>query len=361
MKNLFQKFELLEKRREDIAHELTRPETAADQEKFRRLSKEYADSEEPVTLFQRYRRRSGELEAAREMAAGAEDAEMKAMAREEEAALAAEVTELEKSLLAALLPRDPSDEKNVILEIRAGTGGEEAALFARELFRMYMRYAELRGWRLSVVDLSETGRGGVKELQAIVEGKGAYSRLKFESGTHRVQRVPETEASGRVHTSAATVAVLPEAEEVDIQISEKDIRVDRFCASGHGGQSVNTTYSAVRVVHVPTGVMVQCQDEKSQQKNLAKAMRVLKARLLAFKREEEEKKRSEMRRSQVGTGDRSEKIRTYNYPQNRVTDHRVNMSLHELERVLDGGLDPFIDALAARAQARALEESGAAK
>jgi peptide chain release factor 1 len=263
---------------------------------------------------------------------------------------------LEEHLKRMLLPKDPNDERNVILEIRAGTGGVEASLFAAEVFRMYARYAERRGWRLEVTDLSESEAGGIKEAVAVVEGRGVYSRLKYESGVHRVQRVPETEASGRIHTSAVTVAVLPEAEDVDVAIAEKDLRVDRFCSSGPGGQSVNTTYSAVRLTHLPTGLVVTCQDEKSQHKNRDKALRVLRSRLLDLKRSEQHQVTAQERRSQVGSGDRSEKIRTYNFPQSRVTDHRIALTLHRLVDVLDGDLDPILEPLTTHFQAEKLRE-----
>jgi len=254
-----------------------------------------------------------------------------------------------------LVPRDPRDAKSIILEIRAGTGGDEAGLFASDLFRMYSKYAENKRWKVEILDMSSTGVGGIKEVVAEVQGKGAYSRMKYESGTHRVQRVPATETSGRIHTSAATVAVLPEAEEVDLKIEEKDLRIDTYCASGPGGQGVNTTYSAVRIVHVPTGLMVQCQDSRSQIKNREKALKVLRSRLYELELENQEKERAKERKSQVGTGDRSERIRTYNFPQNRITDHRINLTLHKLSAILEGDLDELIDGLATYFQAEKLK------
>jgi peptide chain release factor 1 len=254
-----------------------------------------------------------------------------------------------------LVPKDPNDEKNVILEVRAGTGGEEAALFAQELFRMYNRYVERKGWKLEVLDMSESELGGLREVIATIEGKNAYSRLRYESGVHRVQRVPKTEASGRIHTSTATVAVLPEAEDVEVEINEKDLRIDRFCSTGPGGQSVNTTYSAIRITHIPSGLVVQCQDEKSQHKNKAKALRVLRSRLLDIAQREQHESIAKDRRTQIGTGDRSEKIRTYNFPQSRVSDHRINATIHQIESFLDGNLDPLLDPLVAHFQSERLK------
>jgi peptide chain release factor 1 len=322
---------------------------------FAKLSKEYSELEPIVDGIEMLRRAEAELAAAAEMADSADDPELKALADEEVHAIRGRLPELELAVKLSLLPKDADDERNAILEVRAGTGGDEAALFAADLFRMYQRYAALRGWRFEILDLSETGIGGFKEAAASITGRDVFARLKYESGVHRVQRVPETEASGRIHTSAATVAVLPEAEEVDIEIDDKNLRIDVFRASGPGGQSVNTTDSAVRITHLPTGLVVIQQDEKSQHKNKAKALKVLRARLYEMERQAREAARAADRRSQVKSGDRSERIRTYNFPQGRVTDHRINLTLYKLDKVLSGeALDEIIDALSAEDQAARL-------
>jgi peptide chain release factor 1 len=322
---------------------------------FAKLSKEYSELGPIVDGIENLRRLEAELAAAAEMAEGADDPEIKAMAEEEVQALRARVPELELNVKLSLLPKDEDDERNAILEVRAGTGGDEAALFAADLFRMYQRYAALRSWRFELLDLSETGIGGFKEAVASITGRDVFARLKYESGVHRVQRVPETEASGRIHTSAATVAVLPEAEEVDVDIDDKDLRIDVFRASGPGGQSVNTTDSAVRITHLPSGLVVIQQDEKSQHKNKARALKVLRARLYEMERQALAATRAADRKSQVGSGDRSERIRTYNFPQGRVTDHRINLTLYKIDKVMSGeALDEVIDALAAADRAAKL-------
>ncbi|MCH2325837.1 MAG: peptide chain release factor 1 [Rhodospirillales bacterium] len=326
-------------------------------EEFARLSKEFSDLTPVVEAIGELCRAKDETADLATLIAEPEtDAEMKEMAEEEFAQLKEKVPELEEKLQVMLLPKDLADNKNAILEIRAGTGGDEAGLFAANLFRMYQRYAENRKWKFELLSLNETGIGGYKEAIASISGPGVFARLKFESGVHRVQRVPDTESSGRIHTSAATVAVMPEAEEVDIKVEEKDLRIDVFRASGPGGQSVNTTDSAVRITHLPSGIVVSQQDEKSQHKNKAKAMKVLRARLYEAERQKAAAERAETRKSQIGSGDRSERIRTYNYPERRVTDHRIGLTLHKLDRMMDGDLDEVIDALTADDQARRLAE-----
>jgi peptide chain release factor 1 len=334
---------------------LSDPRIISVQSEFQKYSKEHADLHPLVKKIQEYKKLLSELESTEELLRGG-DGDIRELAQAELEELKKRRPVVEEELKIMLLPVDPRDAKSVILEIRAGTGGEEAALFAASLFRMYTKYAESKRWKVEIINMNATGLGGIKEVVASIEGKGAYSKLKYESGTHRVQRVPATEASGRIHTSAATVAVLPEAEDVDIKVEEKDLRVDTFCASGPGGQGVNTTYSAVRIVHVPTGLIVQCQDERSQIKNKEKAMKVLRSRLYELELERQEKERAQQRKSQVGSGDRSERIRTYNYPQNRVTDHRIGLTLHKLEQILEGNLDEVIENLTGYYNAERLKE-----
>jgi peptide chain release factor 1 len=349
------KLDRVVRRHAELADTLARPDTAAGE--FGKLSKEYSDLTPMVEAIAELRKAQRELADLEQIQAGEADAELRALAEAEIPALQRHIPEIEQRIKVMLLPKDEADERNAILEVRAGTGGEEAALFAAVLFRMYQRYAGVRGWRFEVLDVSETGLGGIKEVSAEVTGRNVFERLKFESGVHRVQRVPETEASGRIHTSAATVAVLPEAEEVDIHIDEKDLRIDVFRSSGPGGQSVNTTDSAVRITHIPTGIVVSQQDEKSQHKNKAKALKVLRARLYERERQAREAARAAERKSQVGTGDRSERIRTYNFPQGRVTDHRINLTLYKIDRVVNGeALDEIVDALLAEDQATKLAE-----
>jgi peptide chain release factor 1 len=355
---LEQKLLAMRSRYEELGQALSEPDVVSDLERYRNTSKAYADLRPVVAMHEEYGKVAADLAGARELVIGADDPEMKAMAEEEVAALGARAQQLEQDLKVALLPVDPNDAKNVVLEIRAGTGGDEASLFASELFRMYARYAERQGWKMQTSDLSESGIGGLKEVIAIVEGERVYSRLKFESGVHRVQRVPATEASGRIHTSAVTVAVLPEADEVDIQVEEKDLRIDSFCASGPGGQSVNTTYSAVRIVHLPTNTVVQCQDEKSWHKNKARALQVLRARLYERKLREQQEAIAKERRGMIGSGDRSEKIRTYNFPQDRVTDHRIKVNLSNLPSVMEGEIDGFVHELRQLDQAERLQNAG---
>ena len=353
---LTSKLDALEEKYHGLEMQLSNPEIFGDQKKFLALTKEHAELRDIYLAYQEYKTAAQAVKDNEEMLSIEEDEDMRALVKEDLNEQKNLVEELEVKLQVLLLPKDPNDERNVILEIRAGTGGDEAALFAEELFRMYMRYAEKSSWNVEIMSKNETGLGGLKEVIAQINGDRVYSKLKFESGVHRVQRVPATETQGRVHTSAVTVAVLPEADEVDLQIDEKELRFDVYRASGPGGQSVNTTDSAVRITHLPTGLVVQCQDEKSQHKNKAKAMKVLRSRLYERMLAEKHAKESEMRRSQVGSGDRSEKIRTYNFPQSRVSDHRINLTLYKLDQVLSGALEEVIDPLIAAMQAQALQE-----
>jgi peptide chain release factor 1 len=349
---MIDRLQQMEQRYDELQAQMTLPEVLNDHEKYQKTAKAVREIEAPVEKFRELMQVRQGLAEARALLA---DADMRSMAEEEIAVLGPREPELEEELKRMLLPKDPNDEKNVILEIRAGTGGDEASLFAAEIFRMYTRFAEQHRWKVEVLSLSESGVGGYKEVIAIIEGARVYSQLKWESGVHRVQRVPATETQGRVHTSAVTVAVLPEAEEVDIKIEAKDIRIDTFCSSGPGGQSVNTTYSAVRITHLPTNTVVSCQDEKSQIKNREKGMRVLRSRLYEMEMERQQAALAKERKQQVGTGDRSEKIRTYNFPQNRVTDHRIGLTLHQLDLVIEGRLQPIVDALIAHSQAEQLK------
>lgn len=354
---MFKKLDAVAEKYDELTRLLADPSVAADHQKYQKYSKERADIEEIVQLYRAYRDVQKQIAEATEISQDkSADPEMRAMADMELKELQAKVPQMEQTLRLLLVPKDPRDEKNIFLEIRAGAGGDEAGLFAAELFRMYSRYAEKKRWKLTLLDMSTTGVGGVKEVIAQIQGKGVYSRLKYESGVHRVQRVPATEASGRIHTSTVTVAVIPEADDVDVQIEQKDLRIDTFCSSGPGGQSVNTTYSAVRITHIPTGEVVTCQDERSQLKNREKAMKILKSRLLEKEREKQEAEQAQFRKSQVGTGERSEKIRTYNFPQSRVTDHRIGLSLYKIDAVMDGDIDEFIDGLTAHDNAERLRQ-----
>ncbi len=351
---MFSKIKEIEDRHGQLEEDLAQPAVIKDQNLYRKLLKEHSGLSPIIHTYRKYRATEEEIENSRSLLDDP-DPEMKKLAREEIEALSAELEELEDKLKVLLLPKDPNDEKNIILEIRAGTGGDEAALFAAELFRMYGRYAELQEWQTEILSQNMTGIGGFKEVIVLISGRMVYSRLKLESGVHRVQRVPETETQGRIHTSAVTIAVLPEAEEVDVEVNPEDLRIDVFRASGHGGQHVNVTDSAVRITHLPSGLVVSCQDEKSQHKNKAKAMKVLRSRLLDLQQAEQQSKISEERKSMVGSGDRSEKIRTYNYPQGRVTDHRIGLTLYRLQDILAGQLDMIIDPLLTHFQAEALK------
>jgi len=341
---MFDRLQQMEEQYERLGGELAMPDVVNDQARYQKIAKQHRDLEPVVEKYRDWRRlRDGIADAKAMLAEG--DADLRAMAAEELAVLEPQIEPVEEELKLMLLPKDPLDEKNVVLELRAGTGGDEASLFVAEIFRMYTRFAEQHKWKVEVLSSSESGVGGMKEIIAIIEGERVYSQMKYESGVHRVQRVPATETQGRVHTSAITVAVLPEAEDVDVKIEAKDLRIDTFCSSGPGGQSVNTTYSAVRITHIPTGTVVSCQDEKSQIKNREKGMRVLRARLYEAEMEKQHQAMASARKQQVGTGDRSEKIRTYNFPQNRLTDHRIGLTNHQLAEVMEGKLQPTIDAL----------------
>jgi peptide chain release factor 1 len=352
---MFEKLVSVESRYEELLASIGTSAVQNDPAEYRKQAKTLAELEPLVEKFREFKGVAAEIAQAQELTKSG-DADMRALAEEELEGLETRRDQLEADLKVLLLPKDPNDEKNVILEIRGGTGGEEAALFAGDLYRMYTRFAERQRWKLEIMSLSEAGQGGIKEVIVNIEGRGVYSKLKYESGVHRVQRVPATEASGRIHTSTATVAVLPEADEVDIVINEKDLRIDTFCSSGPGGQSVNTTYSAVRVTHIPTGLVVSQQDEKSQIKNRAKALKVLRSRLYEMEMRKQQEAIAKDRKSQVGTGERSEKIRTYNYPQSRITDHRINFTTHQLHGVLDGDLHELIDALTTYYTAQQLKE-----
>jgi peptide chain release factor 1 len=352
---MLEKLEQIESRYEELTAELSAPELLSDQLAYTKATKQLRSLGEIVERYREWKSLKEELAGARELLLSVDDEEMRELARVEVETLQARIDEAENQLRLLLIPTDPNDEKNVILEIRAGTGGDEATLFAAEMLRMYARYAERQRWRMEILDASESGIGGLKEAIALIEGDKVYSKLKHESGVHRVQRVPQTEASGRIHTSAITVAVLPEAEEVDVKIDQKDLRIDTFCSSGPGGQSVNTTYSAVRLTHIPTGVVVSMQDEKSQIKNREKAMRVLRARLQELEEQKQHEALASERRSMVGSGDRSEKIRTYNFKENRVSDHRIGLTIHQLDLVMEGALDEIIQALTTHYQAEKLK------
>ncbi len=354
---MLEKLKEIEEKFDEITARMSDPRVIADQKTFQKLAREHGQLSDIVEKYREHKRVAREILSAEEIAAESkEDREMSELAQLEVEGLKAQQDALEQEIKVLLLPRDPNDQKNIFLEIRAGTGGEEAALFAADLFRMYSRYAEGRGWRVEVMHSNITGVGGFKEIIALIEGRGAYSRLKYESGVHRVQRIPATEAGGRIHTSAVTVAVIPEADEVELEVKQNELKIDVFRSSGPGGQSVNTTDSAVRITHIPTGLVVICQDEKSQLKNKVKAMKVLRARLLDRLEQAQEDEIAKNRKSQVGSGDRSERIRTYNFPQNRVTDHRIGLTLHKLDTILAGSLDETIDALTTTMQAESLKE-----
>src|SRR5438128_4267998 len=356
---MFERLNQIEARYEELTNALASPEVIGDSSKFQKTAKAHSEIAPMVEKYREYKDLTKGIAESRAVLADEKDPEMRAYAQEELDKLEPRVAGIEEELKVLLLPKDPNDEKNVILEIRAGTGGDEATLFAAEMFRMYDRYAESQHWKVEVLSTSESGVGGLKEIIALIEGNRVYSRLKYESGVHRVQRVPATETQGRVHTSAVTVAVLPEAEDVNVKIEAKDLRIDTFCSSGPGGQSVNTTYSAVRITHIPTNTVVSCQDEKSQIKNREKGMRVLRSRLYEIEMQKQQEALAKERKSMVGSGDRSEKIRTYNFPQNRVTDHRIGLTIHQLQEVMDGKLHPLIEALVTHYQAENMKQESA--
>ena len=357
---MFERLDQIEARYDELTNALASPEIVNDSARYQKTAKAHAEIAPMVEKYREYKDLTRGIAESRTMLVDEKDPEMRAYAQDELDELEGRVKTVEEELKVLLLPKDPNDEKNIILEIRAGTGGDEATLFAAEVFRMYTRYAETQRWKVEVLSSSESSAGGLKEVIAIIEGNRVFSQLKYESGVHRVQRVPATEQQGRVHTSAVTVAVLPEAEDVDIKIEAKDLRIDTFCSSGPGGQSVNTTYSAVRITHIPTNTVVSCQDEKSQIKNREKGMRVLRSRLYELEMEKQQQALAKERKAMVGSGDRSEKIRTYNFPQNRLTDHRIGLTLHHLDLVMDGKLDAIFDGLSAHYQAAKLQKEGAA-